>query len=352
MNKHLFPYKWKLSDGYNNQNKGRVFGTFICGGGSSMGYKLAGFDHIGGVEIDPKVASVYKKNHRPEYLYIEDIRDFNKRDDLPEELYNLDILDGSPPCSTFSISGSREKSWGRKKKFREGQALQTLDDLVFEYCKTINKLQPKIFLLENVKGIIAGNAKWYSKQVVKLLNNYGYTVQVFKLDSSTMGVPQRRERVFFIGHKKELQYPKLKLEFNEEKIVYRNIIGPHGKPLSERDNGIWAKRVKNDNSFSDTLERLGEKRSSWSIKYIHQNKVCVTIMATNSKLIDYEVPCYVSDEKIKQIGTYPIDYDFQGVNVNYLVGMSVPPVMIAHIASQIYAQWLSIQTSKMAPVKR
>ena len=144
------------------KNNYNVFGTFICGGGSTMGYKLAGFNHLGGVEIDPPIADVYKTNHNPKYLYLQDIRDFNKRNDLPIELYSLDILDGSPPCSTFSMAGSREKGWGKEKVFREGQTMQTLDDLVFVYCDTIIKLQPKVFLLENVKGIIQGN-KTYAK---------------------------------------------------------------------------------------------------------------------------------------------------------------------------------------------
>lgn len=116
-----------------------------------MGYKLAGFEHLGGVEIDPPIADVYKANHSPKLLYNEDIRVFNGRDNLPPELYDLDILDGSPPCSSFSMAGSREKAWGKEKQFREGQAVQTLDDLVFVYCETIKKLRPKVFILENVK---------------------------------------------------------------------------------------------------------------------------------------------------------------------------------------------------------
>jgi DNA (cytosine-5)-methyltransferase 1 len=133
MNKHLYPYRWYLKDGYPLKNGLKVFGTFICGGGSTMGYKLAGFEHLGGVEIDPPIAAVYKTNHHPKYLFNEDIRYFNKRTDLPDELYQLDILDGSPPCSTFSMAGAREKGWGKEKTFREGQIKQTLDDLVFVY---------------------------------------------------------------------------------------------------------------------------------------------------------------------------------------------------------------------------
>ena len=88
---HKFAYKWYLKDGYPESNGLNVFGTFICGGGSTMGYKLAGFNHLGGVEIDDKLTDVYKTNHNPKYIYTEDIREFNKRTDLPDELYNLDI---------------------------------------------------------------------------------------------------------------------------------------------------------------------------------------------------------------------------------------------------------------------
>ena len=111
MQTHKFPYKWKLTDGYPapgiKYHGCKSFGTFICGGGSSMGYKLAGFNHLGGVEIDPKVAANYKRNLHPQLLYVEDIRQFNERQDLPSDLYDLDLLDGSPPCSTFSTAGSR-----------------------------------------------------------------------------------------------------------------------------------------------------------------------------------------------------------------------------------------------------
>lgn len=75
--------------------------------------------------------TVYVKNHSPKYNFCMDLRDFNKipSAELPEELFSLDILDGSPPCTTFSMAGQREKTWGKKKKFREGQTEQTLDDL-------------------------------------------------------------------------------------------------------------------------------------------------------------------------------------------------------------------------------
>ena len=208
---HVFPYKWNLADGYPapgiEPNGLKVFGTFICGGGSSMGYKLAGFNHLGGVEIDERVSAIYERNHHPKYLYTEDLRVFNQREDLPDELYQLDILDGSPPCSTFSMAGDRERAWGKEKIFAEGQALQTLDDLVFVYCETIKKLQPKTFILENVKGLTLGNAKSYLRRIFNTLTYAGYTLQIFVLNAASMGVPQIRERCFIIGRRKDIIPP-------------------------------------------------------------------------------------------------------------------------------------------------
>jgi DNA (cytosine-5)-methyltransferase 1 len=345
MSQHLFKYKWFLKDGYpapgiakNNLN---VFGTFICGGGSTMGYKLAGFNHLGGVEIDPKIAAVYKANHNPRYLYNEDIREFNKRTDLPKELYNLDILDGSPPCSTFSMAGSREKGWGKEKHFREGQTKQVLDDLVFVYCDTIIKLQPKVFILENVKGIISGNAKVYSKNIVKKMTDAGYTVQVFCLNAASMGVPQKRERVFFIGHKNGLTFPDLILNFNEKKILFSEI--SEISEISEKNTKFykdWLNRRPTDKNFGDINLREEGKYKSFGRVLIHGNDASPTIVAGND-YIHFNQYKLLNRSEICQIGSYPLDYDFNGIEAKYLIGMSVPPVMTAQIANQINIQWLS-----------
>jgi len=339
-----FPYKWYLKDGYPPSNGLKVFGTFICGGGSSMGYKLAGFEHLGGVEIDKKVADVYRANHNPKYLYNEDIREFNKRTDLPSELYELDILDGSPPCSTFSMAGAREKGWGKEKQFREGQALQTLDDLVYVYCDTIIKLQPKTFILENVKGIIAGNAKSYSKKIVEKMTKAGYSVQVFLLNAASMGVPQKRERVFFIGSKKELGLPKLKLEFNGRAVTFGEAcegLAKNGNPewikLTDFQSNIWHKakqgesfdKYNNGNGFNDVKA--------------NNEEICGTLSAQQHKYYHSTEPRHLYKSEFCAIGTYPQDYNFLDNKYGYLIGMSVPPVMTAQIANQMYLQWFEKQ---------
>lgn len=345
MSEHRFSYKWYLKDGYPESNGLNVFGTFICGGGSTMGYKLAGFNHLGGVEIDPKIADVYKTNHKPKHLFNEDIREFNKRTDLPKELYNLDILDGSPPCSTFSMAGSREKGWGKEKVFREGQAMQTLDDLVFVYCDTIIKLQPKVFLLENVKGIIQGNAKSYSKKIVQKMTKEGYTVQVFCLNAASMGVPQKRERVFFIGYRNGLDCPKLKLEFNEKAVTFGEV--DEGADVKRKiiTSNYALKKLKNVTStgvLQVEKKSIGGKLGAVGFGY------CVLKKATPLTVTSHEIYYHskrhnITKGEVCQIGSYPLDYNFKTVDPNYLIGMSVPPVMTAQIANQIYLQWFKTE---------
>ena len=106
-----------------------------------MGYKLAGFDVLGGVEIDPEIMAIYRANHKPKHSYLMGVQQFNNLplESLPNELKNLDLLDGSPPCSSFSMAGSREKKWGNAHHFREGQARQILDDLFFHFNHNIDE---------------------------------------------------------------------------------------------------------------------------------------------------------------------------------------------------------------------
>ena len=127
-----FPWKWKLEELDKRPKHGHsVFSCFSCGGGSSMGYKLAGFDVVGNCEIDPDMMKVYKQNNHPKHPFLMDVRDFLKLPDekIPDELFRLDVLDGSPPCSVFSMAGDRKSGWNVEKTFREGQAKQRLDDL-------------------------------------------------------------------------------------------------------------------------------------------------------------------------------------------------------------------------------
>lgn len=118
-------YNWYLKD-INNipKNNYKVFSCFSCGGGSTMGYKLAGYEVIGNCEIDKKINEIYVKNNHPKYNYCMGIQEMNKLKEFPKELYNLDILDGSPPCSTFSLCGEREKTGGKIKNLEKAKQVK------------------------------------------------------------------------------------------------------------------------------------------------------------------------------------------------------------------------------------
>ena len=350
--KHNFPYKWTLKDAVFTKDKGKVFSCFACGGGSSFGYKLAGFDVLGCNEIDPKMMEAYKTNHNPKYAYLEPIQTFKLRTDLPDELYNLDILDGSPPCSSFSMAGNREKDWGKEKVFREGQAEQVLDTLFFDFIDLAKKLQPKVVVAENVKGLLLGEAKNYVRQIYREFDLAGYYCQHWLLDASKMGVPQRRERVFFICLRKDLAepflynadmftiVPKLELEFKEPEIKYREFADTLGKTLTEHQQMLWNKKIDTDTNLGDINARERGLLSDFNAILVKHDSSLNTITA-NGKFIDFETPQHISDEAIKKAGSYPLDYDFKTNKVVYLIGMSVPPVMTANIATEIYSQWLS-----------
>lgn len=348
----MYDYKWTLKDAGFTKDKGSVFSCFSGGGGSTMGYKLAGFDVIGCNEIDERMMSLYISNHRPKYSYCEPIQSFKDRDDLPAELYKLDILDGSPPCSSFSMAGKREQYWGVEKKFREGQQVQVLDTLFFDFISLAKKLRPKIVVAENVKGLLAGNAIDYVHRIYEDFDNAGYYCNCFILNAADMGVPQRRERVFFICLRKDLavpflqsvslfeQQPYINMEFAHRHICAHEITDYLGRELkSPKMRKLWDNRQPGDRSQKNANIRLYNVAANFNQSYIHQSEVCPTITARGS-FLHFDRPQYISDTEIIKSATFPQDYDFAGANVQYVCGMSVPPVMMANIATRIYEQWI------------
>ena len=352
--KHKFAYKWTLKDADFTKDKGKVFSCFACGGGSTMGYKLAGFDVIGCNEIDKRMMYIYCQNQNPKYPFLEPIQTFKERTDLPNELFNLDILDGSPPCSTFSIAGSREEAWGKMKKFREGQAEQVLDTLFFDFIDLAKKLQPKVVVAENVKGLVLGNAKDYVSRIYQGFEDAGYYCQHYLLDSQNMGVPQRRQRVFFVCLRKDLvgfvpceqtlfgNIPHLDLVFNETVIPFNDFADGLGDGVdSPKMRQYWELRKDGDLDFSNANYREFGKSGMFNIQYVYQDKVCPTLAARKSCLIRFDIPKYLSATEVCCISSFPQDYNFCGQQPHYVCGMSVPPVMMANVASNIYEQWLS-----------
>ena len=337
MNK--FDWNWKLAD-VKRDKPIKVFSCFACGGGSCMGYKRAGFEVLGCVEIDPAINAMYRKNLKPKYNYLMDLREFNKLEDIPEELIGVDILDGSPPCTTFSSAGKREETWGKEKVFREGQAKQTLDDLFFVFLDTVAKLRPKVVIAENVSGLIKGKAKGYVHEIVNRFRVLGYAVQIFHLNAAYMDVPQARHRVFFVATREHK--PPLRLAFQHDTIPFGMIRTESGIPMSEGTvlRNLAEAAKEGETNLSEVAKRIAGEKNKYFTTYINWDKdVAVTITSSARHVRGYDRQ-FISDEDIRRAQTFPIDYDFCGNDVMYVCGMSVPPNMMANIAMEVYDQWL------------
>ena len=344
MNK-LITGSWFLKDLDKVEKNGlKVFSCFHCGGGSTMGYKLAGFEMLGGVDIDPKMMNIYRANHSPKHSYLMGVQDFKKipNDKIPKELFNLDVLDGSPPCSSFSMAGSREKAWGDNKKFREGQAEQVLDDLFFDFIDVAKKLKPRIVVAENVKGLVIGKAKGYVKMINDQFNNAGYDLQLFLLNSAFMGVAQKRERTFFIARRKDLNLPRLNLNFNEPVIsIEKSWFG-----LTEQKSKMLKQETKQFKYWH--LSKPGvafteAAGSGWfSHKKIVRNEPCWTVTAHAPTELYHDIePRILSRDEILRIQSFPDDFDFLNETPGYVCGMSVPPLMMQRVANQIAHQFFN-----------
>lgn len=350
----MFTYKWNLKDLEEVKPNGlKVFSCFAGGGGSSQGYKMAGYDVIGCNEIDPRQMEIYKQNLKPKYSYLEDIRTFRERDDLPEELFNLDILDASFPCSLFSSANLKaDDKKGKEVKFREGQASQVLDDLAFETIHLVEKLQPKIAVFENVKGLLHEKNKWYVEQIYSQFAKIGYKICHHLVNCADLGVPQKRERVFFFAVREDVEvptsdlfgtYPKLDLDIKEAHVRVKDIDSDYkGRQATDHTTNIMKDYLNGDVSLGDIRQRVEGRRTGFQTYIIKDSDVCYTIRAGSRDFVRVEHEnINFSDYEILQISSWSQDYAFLGQAINHVVGMSVPPLAMYRISKEIEKQWLS-----------
>ena len=336
-------WKWTMANDYPKEKNGlKVFSCFACGGGSTMGYKLAGCEVIGCCEIDPKMNEVYVNNHHPKHNFLMDIRKFNEipNEELPPELFDLDILDGSPPCTTFSMAGEREDSWGKKKKFREGQAEQTLDDLSFVFIETVAKLKPRCVIMENVEGLIKGEAWSYVQKIYKQLHDIGYSVKHWLCKGENMGVPQKRHRTIFVAVREDSDFEigRLDMSFNYKPILFGEAKEGIGYNIQGRLHNLLLRALPEEKDMGEVTTRIEGKRSCFNQKIIHDNDIMSTIPAGHNCLWRFTEKTKISKQDIINCSTFPRDYDFvtdSFAQVSYICGMSVPPIMIKRIVTRL-----------------
>jgi DNA (cytosine-5)-methyltransferase 1 len=179
--------------------------TFSGCGGSALGYNMAGFRVLWANEFIPAAQETYRANHPDTILDTRDIRNITSQqvlDAIRMQPRQLDLFDGSPPCASFSTAGKREAGWGKVKNYSDTK--QRTDDLFFEYARLLKGIQPKVFVAENVSGLVKGTAKGYFLEILATLKSCGYNVKARLLDAQWLGVPQMRQRIIFVGVRSDL----------------------------------------------------------------------------------------------------------------------------------------------------
>lgn len=302
-----------------------VVSTFSGAGGSCLGYRMAGCRVLWANEFIPQAQLTYKSNHLNSYLSEKDIREVTGEEILNQiklDVGEIDIFDGSPPCSSFSSSGTREKGWGQVKKYSDRE--QRTDDLFCQYSRLLRELQPKTFVAENVSGLIKGTARGQFIEILEELKSCGYNVRAKLLDAKYLGVPQSRQRLIFIGVRNDLNLePVFPKPFQQ-------------KPLTTKDVLPHIISVKH-----------GGKKDNWFLSSKQAHPTVVASGGTVSPTAYFSGGTYVKDDtglvrkltidELKILCSFPEDFVLTGDFAQQWerLGRSVPPLMMKEIASNL-----------------
>lgn len=160
---------------------------------------MAGYRTVFASEFVDAARETYEANFPGVPVDPRDVREITG-DSIREAtgLSAFDVLEGSPPCASFSVSGRREQTWDQERHYSDGK-VQRVDDLFFEFVRLLREIGPRAFVAENVEGLVIGKAKGYFLRVEAAMKTAGYRVEARVVDAQWLGVPQRRKRVLFVG---------------------------------------------------------------------------------------------------------------------------------------------------------
>jgi DNA (cytosine-5)-methyltransferase 1 len=330
--------------------------TFSGCGGSCLGFKMAGFDLRWANEFISEARETHRANHEGVILDGRDIREvkgFEILEAIGLGVGELDLFEGSPPCSSFSMAGSRERAWGKVKSYSDSE--QRADDLFFEYSRLIKEIQPKTFIAENVSGLVRGTALGYFREILRDLRANGYNVEAKLLDASWLGVPQARKRIIFIGVRNDLVEKYKVAPAFPSPFAYQYSLNEaleNVKPLE--------KYLDPDTGFDISLDRYAIG-SEWdktpvgkaSEKYFQlvkpdPSKPVGTITATIGAMSAASVVHPLEKrkftlEELRLLSSFPADFVLTGTYAQRCerVGRSVPPLMAKAIGETIAREILS-----------
>jgi DNA (cytosine-5)-methyltransferase 1 len=280
-----------------------VISTFAGGGGSSTGYMMAGYRELLAVEWDDNAVQTLRLNYPHLDIYHGDIAKLSVEEVLQRtglQPGELDVFDGSPPCQGFSTAGKRDFDDDRNQLFRE-------------YVRLLRGLQPKVFVMENVSGMVKCKMKLIFVEILKELKASGYKVSARLLNAMYFHVPQSRERMIFIGVRDDLGIEPSHPKAENVEIGIRHIL-------------------------PDVLATRSMKINPW----IKHPRSAATVTKTDS---DYQ---FMIDRGIRKptlnevaiLGSFPLAYQWNK-DAWARIGNSVPPLFMEAIARNIRTKILS-----------
>jgi DNA (cytosine-5)-methyltransferase 1 len=309
--------------------KPTVISTFAGGGGSSLGYQWAGFKELLAIEWDKNAVETLQAN------FDFPVRQRDICEVTADEILSfckikkgeLDVLDGSPPCQGFSTSGKRDLNDER-------------NDLFKQFVRLIEGLQPKVFVMENVSGMIKGKMKGKFNEILKSLKDTGYNVKCKLMNAMWYEVPQSRERVFFIGVRKDLNtepsFPEPLKTFITVKDALENCIPNETPNLNDKYGKLWDK-IKVGGNAGDVLGvgqnscvKINPDKPSCTLPKLQTGRGYATIAHWQEQR-----PLAINEAKI--LCSFPESYILHGEYSEQWarLGNAVMPKMMYHIAKNI-----------------
>lgn len=329
-----------------------VISLFAGCGGSTLGYRMAGYTELLAIDFDANSVETFKLNFPEIPIWQSDIRGIQGKEILKTcslRKGQLDVLDGSPPCQGFSISGKRKVTDQR-------------NDLILENIRLINELQPKVFIIENVSGMIKGKMRGLFKDYTSQMKKLNYEVKCKQMNAVYYKVPQSRERLIWIGVRKDLHkqpvFPKPSKKFISIKQAFKNV-KPKTYIKTKRDYSELFSYVKPGYSIAKCVPR--EILLKYAPRFINNPKlvvsgfgtrlqwhkpaftICKTNTMTSTRFIHPDENRILSIEELKRIATFPDNFKFTGSARQQWarIGNAVPPKFMEAIAKTIKKEILS-----------
>lgn len=320
----------------------RVASTFSGCGGSCLGFEMAGYEIAWASEFIPAAAAVYRLNHPGVPL---DVRDIRTVEEIPVE-GEIDVLEGSPPCASFSTTGKGSLYWGESKRYSDTS--QRVDDLFYEFVRLLGSLRPRVFVAENVRGLTIGKSIGHFKRIHRAMEEQGYRVEARVLNAAWLGVPQVRERVIFVGVRLDLD----RAPVFPSPLPYCYTLADAIGSMTEEERGLTG--VESFKGYAIEAEWRRLPRGKTSKKYLNlvrnaMTKPCSTITTISSagaaRPVHPDEPRGFSIPEVKRICGFPDDFDLGPQGDLALVkwhsqqherlGRAVPPVMMRAIATRL-----------------